>query len=68
MVGVNVWVPLVYFLQSNSRAEVAVLSAKRILRGNVRTDGSLNNEKISHTLFQYLNTPLRSTITSHLLS
>ncbi|XP_063854771.1 uncharacterized protein K02A2.6-like [Scylla paramamosain] len=58
-VGVGVRVSSAHFPQSNGRAEVAVKSAKRILPGNTGGDGSLDNDKISLALLQYLNTPLR---------
>ncbi|XP_063878128.1 uncharacterized protein LOC135110103 [Scylla paramamosain] len=57
--GVGVRVSSAHFPQSNRRAEVVVKSAKRILRGNIGADGSLDNDKISLALLQYLNTPLR---------
>ena len=57
--GVSVRVSSAHFPQSNGRAEAAVKSAKRILRGNVGTDGNLDNDKTSLALLQYLNTPLR---------
>lgn len=45
--------------QSNGRAEAAVKTAKRMLRDNTGTSGSLDNDKVSLALLQYLNTPLR---------
>ena len=48
-----------HYPQSKGRAEAAVKTAKRVLRGNTGADGSLNNDKPSLALLQYLNTPLR---------
>ncbi|XP_063888882.1 uncharacterized protein LOC135115797 [Scylla paramamosain] len=45
--------------QSNGRVEAAVKTAKRMLRDNTGTSGSLDNDKVSLALLQYLNTPLR---------
>jgi hypothetical protein len=45
--------------QSNGRAELAVKSAKRILRENTASDGSLNSDKAARALLQYRNTPLQ---------
>ena len=45
--------------QSNGRAEVAVKSAKRIIYGNAKSDGSLNNDAAARALLQYRNTPLQ---------
>ena len=44
--------------QSNGRAEVAVKSAKRMIRDNLSPDGGLNNNKVAQALLQYRNTPL----------
>ena len=46
-----------YYPQSNGRAEVAVKTAKRILRANVGPNGSLNSDKLLRALLQYRNTP-----------
>ena len=35
-----------YYLQSNGRAEVAVKSAKRLLRSNINASGSLDNDNL----------------------
>ena len=48
-----------HFPQSNGRAEVAVKSAKRLLRDNTTPGGSLNINKFAKAMLQYLNTPLR---------
>lgn len=47
-----------HYAQSNRRAEAAVKSAKRLLRGNVSRAGSLDTEMVARALMQYLNTPL----------
>ena len=57
--GVTVGLSSAHYPQSNGRAEVAVKSAKRMLRGNIGASGSLNSDKVSLALLQYLNTPLR---------
>lgn len=46
--------------QSNGRAEAAVKTAKRIIRANTGSGGSLDTDKTSLAVLQYLNTPLRS--------
>ena len=55
--GVNHRVSSAYFPQSNGRAEVAVKSAKRMLRDNVSPDGDLNNDSFLRALLQLRNTP-----------
>ncbi|XP_042224308.1 uncharacterized protein LOC121868104 [Homarus americanus] len=45
--------------QSNGRAEAAVKTAKRVLLNNTGANGSLDEDKVSLALLQYLNTPLR---------
>ena len=57
--GVSTRVSSAHYPQSKGRAEAAVKTAKRVLRGNTGADGSLNNDKPSLALLQYLNTPLR---------
>ena len=47
-----------HYPQSNGRAEAAVKTTKRVLRGNIGANGSLDNDKASLALLQYLNTPL----------
>ncbi|KAK3883907.1 hypothetical protein Pcinc_011809 [Petrolisthes cinctipes] len=44
---------------SNGRAEAAVKSAKRVLRGNIGADGNLDTDKATLALMQYHNMPLR---------
>ena len=45
-----------YFPQSNSRAEVAVKAAKRLLMSNISLNGDLNNNSFLRALLQLLNT------------
>ncbi|XP_045101465.1 uncharacterized protein LOC123498425 [Portunus trituberculatus] len=59
------WLELAHFPhaqypQSNGRAEAAVKTAKRIIRANTGSGGSLDTDKTSLAVLQYLNTPLRS--------
>ena len=49
-----------YYPQSNGRAELAVKSAKRMLRDNVNPDGTLENEKVACAVLQYHNTQLQN--------
>ena len=44
--------------QSNGRAEAAVKSAKKIIRDNANSNGSLQNDKAAKAILQYRNTPL----------
>ena len=46
-----------YYPQSNGRAEVAVKSAKRLLRTNVGPNGSLNTDRFLRAILQLRNTP-----------
>ena len=48
-----------YYPQSNSRAELGVKTAKRLLRNNTNTDGSIDNDKVACAVLNYHNTPLR---------
>ena len=43
--------------QSNGRAEVAVKSAKRLLRSNIDATGGLDNDKFLRAMLQLRNTP-----------
>lgn len=55
--GVKHRISSAYHPQSNGRAEVAVKSAKRLLRSNVGTTGSLDNDRLLRALLQLRNTP-----------
>ena len=46
-----------YLPQSNGRAEVAVKTAKRLLRSNIGPDGSLNTDNFLRAMLQLRNTP-----------
>ena len=46
-----------YLSQSNGRAEVAVKTAKRLLRSNIGPNGSLNTDKFLRAMLQLRNTP-----------
>lgn len=46
-----------YFPQSNGRAEVAVKTAKRLMRSNVGVNGSLHNDHFLRAMLQHRNTP-----------
>lgn len=46
-----------YHPQSNGRAEVAVKSAKRLLRANISPSGSLDSDNFLRALLQLRNTP-----------
>ena len=49
-----------YFPQSNGRAEAAVKSMKRLIRGHTGARGSLDTDAITLALLQYRNTPLQN--------
>ena len=49
-----------YFPQSNGRAEAAVKSMKRLLKGKLGRGGSLKTDAVAEGLLQYRNTPLRN--------
>ena len=55
--GVRHRISSAYFPRSNGRAEVAVKSAKRLLRTNVGPGGSLNNDRFLEAILQLRNTP-----------
>ena len=55
--GVDMRISSAYYPQSNGRAEAAVKTAKRLLRDNTGPGGTLNTDKVSVALLQYLNTP-----------
>ena len=48
----------VAFPHANTRAEVAVKSAKRLLQENISPSGKLNGIALSKALMQYRNTPI----------
>ena len=55
--GVTHRVSSAYYPESNGRAEVAVKSAKRLLRSNIHASGSLNGDKFLKAMLQLRNTP-----------
>ena len=57
--GVKTRISSAHYPQSNGRAEVAVKTAKRIIRSNLGKGGSLDCDKASLAILQYLNTPLK---------
>ena len=57
--GASVRLSSAHYPQSNGRAEAAVKTAKRIIRANTGGGGSLDSDKTSFAILQYLNTPLR---------
>ena len=57
--GVKLRVSSAQYPQSNGRAEAAVRSAKRMVRDNLRGDGSLDTDEAAKAMMQYRNTPLR---------
>ena len=46
-----------YFAHSNSRAELAVKTGKRLLMDNMGPDGEVNTDKFLRAMLQYRNTP-----------
>lgn len=48
-----------YYAQSNGRAELGVKTSKRLIRGNLAADGSLDCDKFARAILQYRNTPLK---------
>jgi hypothetical protein len=57
--GIRHRVSSVAFPHSNCRAELAVKTAKRLIRDNVGPQGSLDTDKFARALMQYRNTPLQ---------
>ena len=57
--GIRHRVSSAYFAHSNSRAELAVKSAKRMLRDNMSANGQLNNNNLMAAILQFRNTPLQ---------
>jgi hypothetical protein len=49
------------FAHANTRAELGVKSAKRMLRDNMSSSGELNNVAVTRAVLQYRNTPDRDT-------
>ena len=49
------------FAHANTRAELGVKSAKRMLRDNMSPSGELNNVAVTRAVLQYRNTPDRDT-------
>ena len=47
----------VYFPHSNSRANMAMKSSKRMLQDCVSRAGSIDNDKFMKAILQYRNTP-----------
>ena len=50
----------VAYPQSNGQAELAVKTAKRIVKGNTGSQGSLDNDNVARAILQYRNTPIQS--------
>ena len=48
-----------FYPQGNARAELAVKTAKRIIRDNTGPGGTLNCDKAARALLQYRNTPIK---------
>ncbi|MEL6802938.1 MAG: integrase, partial [Bacteroidota bacterium] len=55
--GVKHRVSSAYYPKGNGRAEVAVKTAKRLMRANVGPGGTLNNDKFLREILQLRNTP-----------
>lgn len=56
--SISVRLASAHYPQSNGRAEATVKSAKRIICFNTVANSSLDTDKTSQALLQYLNTPL----------
>ena len=48
-----------YYPQSNGRAELAVKTAKHMLRDHITASGKLDTDAMARALLQYHNTPLQ---------
>ncbi len=57
--GVDHRLSSAYYPKSNGRAEAAVKSMKRLIRGNTGPRGHIDTDKIAMALLQHRNTPLR---------
>ena len=57
--GVIRRLPSAYYPQSNGRAETAVKTIKRLIRGNTNRGGDIHTDAITMSLLQHRNTPLR---------
>ena len=55
--GISQRISSSYFPQSNKRAEVAVKSCKRMVRDNLKPDGSLDGDRLARALLVHRNTP-----------
>ena len=55
--GVQHRISSAYNPKSNGRAEVAVKSAKRLLRSNINKSGSLDSDKLLRAMLTFRNTP-----------
>ena len=55
--GVKQRISSAYHPQSNKRAEVAVKSAKRLVRDNLTPAGDLNTDRFARALLMHRNTP-----------
>ena len=56
--GVRHRISSVSYAQSNGRAESAVKSAKRMIRDNISSNGTIDTNKVAKAILQYRNTPL----------
>ena len=59
--GIRQRISSAYFPHSNTRAEVAVKTVKRMIRDNLGNDGGLNGVDFARSLLEYRNTPDRDT-------
>ena len=57
--GVSRRLSSAYYPQSNGRAELAVNTMKRLIRGNTGKGGNINTNEIDQALLQYRNTPMK---------
>ena len=48
-----------YFAHSNCRAELAVKTGKRLLKDNIGSDGTIDNDKFMRAITQFRNTPMQ---------